>query len=798
MAEARNAVEVADHHKREGVHLLYTEEGIVLTLRIPHPDELLYRFKLKLKRLKRSFHNGVYPSNPTICLAITLAVIIICHLSGPDSWFRNGWLAWFLWNIGEICIEFIPFGDSFPVWFKVTYLAAWAAVIGFFILMALQRQVIRLFLSYKGWLYQEPNKPTATMVKIWGGILKGISGSNPLTYSFQSALPALPLPSVEMTCKRYLASMKCFLDEDKYSQVERQATAFLKGEAPKLQRYLIAKRLFYSNYVTNWWETYVYLRSRPSLMINSNYYIMDSATDVSHSHIQVARAAYIISHYLEFKQMLDNEELPPLTIRGLVPLCMKQYERLFSSTRIPGKEIDTIWHSDRARHIVVLRKGHFFKLKVYHHHTSDPLSAYELQAQLQKIVDIADELPDAGIAGLIPVLTTENRMTWADIREHYFSDGINNHSLHTIESGIFFLSLDDDEPKTWGDLGRIGIHGHGGCDRWFDKNFTLAVCSNGRFVVNGEHTWGDAPILAHLLEYGVTKMALRREQMEDSNGNMRKPEGYDDRMLDKLQKPMLLSWETEKPGLHEVIFTAKQHAQAEIDDLQLEIFCHDDYGKGFIKKVGVSPDAYVQMALQMAYFKETGKFTQTYEASMTRLYYAGRTETIRPVSHASVKFVKKMHEPNVSNKEKQQLLFEAAEHHGLLTKRAMSGEGVDRHLFALYVVASGLKVESEFLQNAMSIPWQLSTSQQPQMQIYENWLEIKKRGMGWENIRSPGGGFGPVADDGYGVSYMIVGEEVIYFHVSSKYSAPNTDSKVFIDNLTQSFKEMKEIFESEN
>lgn len=31
-----------------------------------------------------------------------------------------------------------------------------------------------------------------------------------------------------------------------------------------------------------------------------------------------------------------------------------------------------------------------------------------------------------------------------------------------------------------------------------------------------------------------------------------------------------------------------------------------------------------------------------------------------------------------------------------------------------------------------------------------------------------------VADDGYGVSYIIVGENLITFHISSKYSCPNT------------------------
>lgn len=36
------------------------------------------------------------------------------------------------------------------------------------------------------------------------------------------------------------------------------------------------------------------------------------------------------------------------------------------------------------------------------------------------------------------------------------------------------------------------------------------------------------------------------------------------------------------------------------------------------------------------------------------------------------------------------------------------------------------------------------------------------------------GGFGPVADDGYGVSYIVAGENLIFFHVSSKKNCPLT------------------------
>ena len=38
-------------------------------------------------------------------------------------------------------------------------------------------------------------------------------------------------------------------------------------------------------------------------------------------------------------------------------------------------------------------------------------------------------------------------------------------------------------------------------------------------------------------------------------------------------------------------------------DLDLHILKHDNYGKGFIKTCKISPDAYIQIALQLAHFK---------------------------------------------------------------------------------------------------------------------------------------------------------------------------------------------------
>lgn len=111
------------------------------------------------------------------------------------------------------------------------------------------------------------------------------------------------------------------------------------------------------------------------------------------------------------------------------------------------------------------------------------------------------------------------------------------------------------------------------------------------------------------------------------------------------------------------------------------------------------------------------------------------------------------------------LLQKACDQHQLGYQDAMCGQGIDRHLFCLYVVSKYLEVDSPFLNEVLSEPWRLSTSQTPHGQTPK--MDLKKH----PNCISAGGGFGPVADDGYGVSYIIAGENLIFFHISAKKSS---------------------------
>lgn len=64
-----------------------------------------------------------------------------------------------------------------------------------------------------------------------------------------------------------------------------------------------------------------------------------------------------------------------------------------------------------------------------------------------------------------------------------------------------------------------------------------------------------------------------------------------------------MSWDLNNGPCLTAINQADEAAQKLLNDLNLRIYVHDHYGKGFMKTCRVSPDAYIQMALQLAYYR---------------------------------------------------------------------------------------------------------------------------------------------------------------------------------------------------
>lgn len=177
---------------------------------------------------------------------------------------------------------------------------------------------------------------------------------------------------------------------------------------------------------------------------------------------------------------------------------------------------------------------------------------------------------------------------------------------------------------------------------------------------------------------------------------------------------------------------------------------------------------------------------------MTRLYRDGRTETVRSCTVESSAWVLAMEDGNSNTSERMRLMQIACKQHQAGYLDAMCGRGVDRHLFCLYVVSKYLQIDSPFLNDVISEPWRLSTSQTPHGQTPK--IDLKK----YPRLVSCGGGFGPVASDGYGVSYIISSENNIFFHISCVRSCGVTDSVRFANRISKAMNDIKLLFEDYN
>ncbi len=93
---------------------------------------------------------------------------------------------------------------------------------------------------------------------------------------------------------------------------------------------------------------------------------------------------------------------------------------------------------------------------------------------------------------------------------------------------------------------------------------------------------------------------------------------------------------------------AHANINAQVSDSDLKIYHFREYGTDFIKTLRVSPDAFVQMALQLTYFRLHGTVTPVYETASTRKYLHGRTETCRSLSNESAAFVRAFDDASLS------------------------------------------------------------------------------------------------------------------------------------------------------
>lgn len=209
------------------------------------------------------------------------------------------------------------------------------------------------------------------------------------------------------------------------------------------------------------------------------------------------------------------------------------------------------------------------------------------------------------------------------------------------------------------------------------------------------------------------------------------------------------------------------------------VYRYDSYGKDFIKKSKVSPDVYIQLALQLAYYSLHGKMVATYESASTRRYKLGRVDCIRSTTMEALDWVKSMLQKDLEMEQKLRKFHSAVEKQTAIMIDNIMGEGIDIHLLGLRMQAQEMGIETPklFQDESFNIAnhFALSTSQLPTK--YDQFM-----------------GYGAVVQDGYGASYNPQNGQIV-FCLASFRSGQMTSTLKFSQSLKQALDKMKEMLE---
>ena len=112
----------------------------------------------------------------------------------------------------------------------------------------------------------------------------------------------------------------------------------------------------------------------------------------------------------------------------------------------------------------------------------------------------------------------------------------------------------------------------------------------------------------------------------------------------------------------------------------------EDFGKQRAKELKISPDAFVQMAYQLAHQRSKGLQGATYESIGTRQFQNGRTEAMRVVTPEAVAFVSTVEDPSSSRADRRAAFRAAADAHVRRAKECQAGSAPEQHLWELQLI----------------------------------------------------------------------------------------------------------------
>ena len=519
------------------------------------------------------------------------------------------------------------------------------------------------------------------------------------------------------------------LSED---EIERTRDAihdfqFDGGMGPILQNGLI--EMSQDPELTNWLEPFwseSYLCRPAPLPTGSNVtFILDKNPQMKDLSLPEFLTSLIIT-LCEMNDLIVNECLD-IDYQRKQPLCMSQYKTLFSTTRIPGETKDFHFTNCHSSHVIIIHRGHYYRLTVL----DDNRNILSYDVLRQGILSILDS-STTNNESAVGTLTTLPRRKWAHLRSHLIAiDSGNEKNLHQIESALGVFIIDQNQYENDSQMFKhlfCGDH----YNRWYDKSLQCILNEAGDFGINYEHSGVDGTTLGHLVAYLYRNL----------------------RAFEPSSKPI------EKTPVDEIAFTVDNLLESAIkeaaalsqeahENLIFEVVPFTDFGQEHIKSLGVSPDSFVQIGIQLAQYKTFHTVFNAYESVMTKQFLCGRTETMRPVTRESLSFVKS---PTL------EALRAASLKHVERINECKNGQGIDRHLF-------GLKKIHQQLFPAKPLPEIFSSPGYTAITTdYFSTSTSSSVGMRYA-------GYGPSVGDGFAARYLVYKDRLHFVLSCQKHRA---------------------------
>ncbi|WP_153505863.1 choline/carnitine O-acyltransferase [Cumulibacter manganitolerans] len=474
----------------------------------------------------------------------------------------------------------------------------------------------------------------------------------------EAALPRAPLPRLERSCRLFLDWCAPLLSPDELARTRDAVGAFLAGDGPLLQseleRYDADERN--ASWLDEFWRDR-YLGRRDPIAVNANFFFR-FRSEAGHDAGQLQRAAGLLRRAVDLRLRIDRDELP----RSATPTSERQLRHLFCTMRIPGVERDTVRTQytggagpSAARHVLVFFRGHLFALDVLDE-AGVPYAEAALRTALARITAAVGS-PAAHPVG---ALTTGPRAQWATDREALRATG-NDAALEWVQTAMCGLALESEQPADAQAIDHALLAGSGR-DRWFDLATTFVVFPDGTAGLNSEHCLLDGMTILTLIE---DLAAPRRLPAAAEGAPAVRPVAFrlDDDLRARVDRAL---------ADFEVLGDRTALRRVPIDGLSRDA----------AKSLGCSPDAFFQIALQLAQVRARGGVGATYESIATRGWRNGRTEAMRVVTPQLVAFTRAMTE-DADDARRIAAFDAAAEAHAARVRACRRGDAPEQHLWEL-------------------------------------------------------------------------------------------------------------------